>query len=57
MNTLCLTKDTLVDWLLLPQVKLVSDSEDNTKVATAKIHEQWQREDEVKRQEDEVKAE
>ena len=57
MNTLRLTKDTLVNWLLLPQVKLVSDLEDNVEVTTAKVREQRQREEETKRQEEEAKVE
>ena len=57
MEFLHLSKDTLVNWSLLPQVELVSDSEDDTEVATAKVQEQRRREEEVKRQEEEVKAE
>ena len=57
MEFLCLSKDTLVDWLLLPQVELVSNSEDDTEVAMAKVREQSWREEEVKRQEEEAKAE
>ena len=57
MEFLHLSKDTLVDWSLLPQVELVSDSKDDTEVATAKVREQRQREEEVKRQEEEAKAE
>ena len=37
MESLHLTKDTLVDWLLLPQVELVSNSEDDAEVAMAKV--------------------
>ena len=57
MEFLRLSKDTLVDWSLLPQVELVSNSEDDTEVATAKVREQRQRQEEVKRQEEEAKAE
>ena len=57
MEFLRLSKDTLVDWSLLPQVELVSNSEDDTEVATAKVREQSWREEEVKRQEEEAKAE
>ncbi|KIM67451.1 hypothetical protein SCLCIDRAFT_20979 [Scleroderma citrinum Foug A] len=57
MEFLRLSKDTLVDWLLLPQVELVSNSEDNMEVAMAKVREQCWREEEVKRQEEEAKAE
>ena len=57
MEFLCLSKDTLVDWSLLPQVELVSDSEDDMEVATAKVREQHRREEEAKRQEEEAKAE
>ena len=57
MESLHLTKDTLVDWSLLPQVELVSNSEDNVEVVTAKVREQRRREEEVKRQEEEEKAE
>ena len=37
MEFLRLSKDTLVNWSLLPQVELVSDSEDDVEVATAKV--------------------
>ena len=37
MESLHLTKDTLVNWSLLPQVELVSNSEDNMEVAMAKV--------------------
>ena len=37
MEFLHLSKDTLIDWLLLPQVELVSDSEDNTEVVMVKV--------------------
>ena len=37
MEFLHLSKDTLVNWLILPQVELVSNSEDNAEVATAKV--------------------
>ena len=57
MEFLRLSKDTLVNWSLLPQVELVSDSEDDTEVATAKVREWRQREEEAKRQEEEVKVE
>ena len=57
MEFLCLSKGTLVDWSLLPQVELVSDLEDDAEVATAKVQEQCQRQEEVKRQEEEVKVE
>ena len=57
MEFLRLSKDTLVDWLLLPQVELVSDLEDNAEVATVKVREQHRREEEAKRQEEEVKVE
>ena len=57
MEFLRLSKDTLIDWLLLPQVELVSDSEDDMEVATVKVREQRRREEEAKRQEEEVKAE
>ena len=57
MEFLRLSKDTLVDWSLLPQVELVSDSEDDAEVATVKVREQHRREEEVKRQEEEAKAE
>ena len=57
MEFLHLSKDTLVNWSLLPQVELVSDSEDDAEVAMAKVREQCQREEEVKRQEEEAKAE
>ena len=39
MESLCLTKDTLVNWSLLPQVELVSDSEDDMEVAMEKVRE------------------
>ena len=57
MEFLCLSKDTLIDWLLLPQVELVSDSEDDKEVAMAKVRERRRREEEVKRQEEEAKVE
>ncbi|KIM68188.1 hypothetical protein SCLCIDRAFT_20593 [Scleroderma citrinum Foug A] len=69
MEFLCLSKDTLVDWSLLPQVELVSDSEDDTEVATAKEEEakaEWWRQkeaeevrkaEEARRQEEEYRAE
>ena len=57
MEFLCLSKDTLVDWLLLPQVELVSDLEDDAEVAMAKVREQCQRQEEAKRQEEEAKVE
>ena len=57
MEFLRLSKDTLVNWSLLPQVELVSDSEDDMEVATEKVQEQCQREEEAKRQEEEAKAE
>ena len=57
MEFLHLSKDTLIDWSLLPQVELVSDSEDDAEVATAKVQEQHWREEEAKRQEEEAKAE
>ena len=57
MEFLRLSKDTLVDRSLLPQVELVSDLEDDAKVATAKVRERRRREEEVKRQEEEAKAE
>ena len=57
MEFLCLSKGTLVDWSLLPQVELVSDSEDDTEMVTVKVRERRQREEEAKRQEEEVKAE
>ena len=57
MEFLHLSKDTLVNWLLLPQVELVSDSEDNVEVATAKVQEWRRREEEAKRQEEEAKVE
>ena len=57
MEFLRLSKDTLIDWSLLPQVELVSDLEDDTEVATAKVRERRRREEEVKRQEEEAKAE
>ena len=57
MEFLHLSKDTLVDWSLLPQVELVSNSEDDAEVATEKVQEQCQREEEAKRQEEEAKAE
>ena len=56
MEFLCLSKDTLVNWSLLPQVELVSDLEDNTEVATVKVREQRWREEEAKRQEEEAKV-
>ena len=37
MEFLRLSKDTLVNWSLLPQVELVSDLEDNMEVATVKV--------------------
>ena len=57
MEFLRLLKDTLVNWLLLPQVELVSDSEDDVEVAMAKVQERHRREEEAKRQEEEVKVE
>ena len=57
MEFLRLSKDTLVDWLLLPQVELVSNSEDDAEVVTTKVQEWCQREEEVKRQEEEAKVE
>ncbi|KIM67356.1 hypothetical protein SCLCIDRAFT_21206 [Scleroderma citrinum Foug A] len=57
MEFLCLSKDTLVNWSLLPQVELVSDSEDDAEVVTAKVRERRWREEEAKRQEEEVKVE
>ena len=57
MEFLRLSKDTLVDWSLLPQVELVSNLEDDTEVATAKVREQHWREEEAKRQEEEAKVE
>ena len=57
MEFLRLLKDTLVNWLLLPQVELVSDSGDDVEVATAKVRERHWREEEAKRQEEEVKVE
>ncbi|KIM53886.1 hypothetical protein SCLCIDRAFT_31507 [Scleroderma citrinum Foug A] len=57
MEFLRLSKDTLVDWSLLPQVELVSNSEDNMEVATAKVRVWRWREEEAKRQEEEAKAE
>ena len=57
MEFLRLSKDTLVNWSLLPQVELVSDLEDNMEVATVKVRERCRREEEVKRQEEEVKVE
>ena len=57
MEFLRLSKDTLVNWLLLPQVELVSDLEDDTEVAMVKVQEQCWREEEAKRQEEEAKVE
>ena len=57
MEFLCLSKGTLVNWSLLPQVELVSDLEDDVEVATVKVRERCQRQEEVKRQEEEAKAE
>ena len=57
MEFLRLSKDTLVNWSLLPQVELVSDSEDDTEVAMVKVQEQCWREEEAKRQEEEAKVE
>ena len=57
MEFLRLSKDTLVNWSLLPQVELVSDSEDKAEVATAKVQERCWREEEAKRQKEEAKAE
>ena len=57
MEFLHLSKDTLVNWSLLPQVELVSDLEDNTEVVTVKVRERHWREEEAKRQEEEAKAE
>ena len=57
MEFLRLSKDTLVDWSLLPQVELVSDSEDDVEVVTAKVRERRWREEEAKRQKEEAKAE
>ena len=57
MEFLRLSKDTLVNWLILPQVELVSNSEDNAEVATAKVRERCRREEEAKKQEEEAKAE
>ena len=56
MESLHLTKNTLIDWSLLPQVNLVSNLEDNVEVAMVKVREQWQREEEMKRQEEEAKV-
>ena len=57
MEFLCLSKDTLVDWSLLPQVELVSDLEDDAEVAMVNMQERHWREEEVKRQEEEAKVE
>ena len=57
MEFLCLSKDTLVDWSLLPQVELVSDLEDDAEVAMVNVQERHWREEEVKRQEEEAKVE
>ncbi|KIM58669.1 hypothetical protein SCLCIDRAFT_27829 [Scleroderma citrinum Foug A] len=57
MEFLRLSKDTLINWLILPQVELVSNSEDNAEVAMAKVRERCQREEEAKKQEEEAKAE
>ena len=57
MEFLRLSKDTLVNWSLLPQVELVSDSEDDTEVVMVKVQEQRWREEEAKRQEEEAKVE
>ena len=57
MEFLRLSKDTLVNWSLLPQVELVSDLEDDTEVAMVKVQEQCWREEEAKRQEEEAKVE
>ena len=56
MEFLHLSKDPLVNWLLLPQVELVSDLEDDVEVAMAKVREQRWREEEAERQEEEVKS-
>ena len=44
MEFLRLSKDTLVNWSLLPQVELVSNSEDDAEVAMAKVQEQMEQE-------------
>ena len=57
MESIRLTKDTLVDWTLLSPIHLISDSEDDEETAAAKTREKWRREEVTKREVEEAKAE
>ena len=57
MESIRLTKDTLVNWTSLSLIHLISDSEDDEETAVAKTREKWQREEVMKREVEEAKAE